>query len=61
MKNKWIKCSDKLPKDGIEVNTLNTDRVVDAGWHYKGSWDTYIYTKTAITHWMYLPKPPNDK
>ena len=69
--SEWISVKDRLPKDGIPVlafvfdtievgyiETLTTD---DYEFHWIGDHNYIDKGHRAITHWMPLPKPPEDK
>lgn len=64
--SKWIKCTDELPDDFIDV--LVTDGVsVEMMWRdCDGYWDSYTHIldrsicAADITYWMPLPKPPEE-
>ncbi len=73
---KWIKCSDRMPEEDIEV--LFTDcEDIECGWIEDGKGLIYSYGcndrecgyiddtcghpfKMEISHWMPLPELPND-
>lgn len=54
--NKWVKCSDELPK--IDCKTLVCDQDGDIAIIDFISKDDYLDTAWYITHWMPLPKKP---
>lgn len=64
--NKWIKCTDELPDDLIDV--LVTDGIsVEIMWHdCDGYWDswTHVLDRSICTediiYWMPLPKLPGE-
>lgn len=65
----WISVQDKLPKDFFFGNEPSPEVLVSGSWGIKvghqfncGEWvDEHIYTIDGVTHWMPLPKPPEDK
>lgn len=59
LKNPWIKCTENLPEQGVKCLVFDTETqcvgmnilMEDAEW----------YVGYNITHWMPLPKSPNDE
>lgn len=64
--SQWIKCSERMPDDFMDV--LITDGIyVEVMWlDCEGYWDSWVdggYRTVCpddITHWMPLPKPPQE-
>jgi hypothetical protein len=62
----WIKVSDELPSDGFQGFTWNGRQVLAYAifskhlnkWFY---YDLNGVREVNITHWMPLPKPPEDQ
>lgn len=60
----WIKCSERMPEQGVYVLVYRQSRMTaEARGEYKGEsyWvDEYGTEKdrTPVTHWMPLPEPP---
>jgi len=65
----WIKCSDRLPKEGSlvliyrESDTIPNMYFIDIGAY--GFFNSYIWGNKKednwnVTHWMPLPKPPEN-
>jgi hypothetical protein len=71
-KFQWIKCSDQLPEEGIQVLTIEIakknsvfplrykiDYIVELP--NEKIWACRLdYEMLRVTHWMPLPKPPQD-
>ena len=71
----WISVKEQLPEQDVAVLTCgqvfnNFPEVIGVGRRYNGdqewkhTWeceDGFIYQEDAITHWMPLPKPPEEK
>ena len=58
----WIKCSDRLPEEGVYVlvyNDANELRYHVAS-HQDGYWTNENYYFFAVTHWSELPDPPKE-
>jgi hypothetical protein len=73
--NGWISVKERLPEEGLEVlifgKILNDiSKVLGVRARFQGdqkskyTWeseDIHIYTQYDVTHWMPLPKPPEEK
>ena len=60
----WIKCSDRFPKDAIDVIVSDGQDVRDNHWYSvtrKKFCDEDGISELDVTHWMPLPMPPGDK
>lgn len=61
--DRWISVEDRLPDDCVEVLVHDTDCGVIIGWYDKKDncfACEFISPLDAVTHWMPLPKPPQD-
>lgn len=63
MKNKWVSVKEKLPPSYTSVLVFNgssvyIDSIVE---HSIFDWEWCSTDDMSITHWMYLPKVPNNK
>jgi len=64
----WIKCSERLPSNTLDVLVINEDGKMSVSCFFKCvSYNEYIWENRddqnitgLITHWMPLPKPPNE-
>ena len=61
----WISVNDRLPRKGTYVLVYIPGKVLEKAcigehdvWIFSDSIISYSYTK-QITHWTYLPSPPN--
>lgn len=65
---KWIKCTDRLPKNGESVGYTFDGKNIRHDISYpgfNGSWESenslgYYISEKNVTHWMPLPAPPHD-
>jgi hypothetical protein len=60
----WIPVSEDLPETGVEVLVADQDGslLLDiCGTSGKFTVEFPIFAGVVITHWMPLPKPPQDK
>ena len=61
---KWISVDEKLPDRGCDVLMNIVGYKVTVGRRY-GRWQEStggsLYDNKAISHWMLLPEPPNNK
>ena len=71
----WISVKDRLPEEGLEVlifgkvlrdipKILGVRARFNGDQEWKYTWESegiHIYTQDDVTHWMPLPKPPEDK
>ncbi|NHZ85787.1 MAG: DUF551 domain-containing protein [Planctomycetia bacterium] len=64
---KWIKCSDKMPECHKKYLIFSLDYKEVHYAHYWGvgifkqCYTPYTCDFLNVTHWMSLPKPPEDK
>lgn len=69
--SQWIKCSEQMPEEFVDVLVVTDDSQVHEGYHfvYTGCapvWKIYCYRKlyaneeVIVTHWMPLPEPPQE-
>ena len=61
----WISVKDRLPEDGDDLSIMLVWRRIEhdydtVRWRYQQGWDCVIQDKATITHWMPLPKPPEE-
>lgn len=63
--NEWISVKDRLPEsDGHYLCTDGNEIQIMAYFgEYKGSydWSSYMSNTIDVTHWMPLPKAPEEK
>ena len=55
----WISVEDRLPEYGARILTI-----MDNGYRQAATWKSLWITDATsgrVTHWMPLPKPPEDK
>ena len=63
----WIKCIDRLPKDGervlvYEISELTGDHTIHIEYLYhEDEDDSQFEDGKGVTHWMPLPEPPKDE
>lgn len=62
----WISVKERLPEDGHDLSIMLVWRSIEhdydtVRWRYQQGWDCVVQDKSTITHWMPLPKPPEDK
>jgi len=70
---KWISVKDKLPQDDktVIIFLYNKKRkhfkgLIHIGWYLNNEWQNAVTQEKAggagfkLTHWMPLPKPPED-
>ena len=72
--NKWIKCSDRMPEDMMDVLfTFVRDNIkceYAIGHHEPSGWNScFLFNSMKlsndksivnVTHWMPLPEPPDE-
>lgn len=58
----WIKCSDRLPEEGVYVLVYNdADELrYHVASHQDGYWVDDEYAYANVTHWSELPDPPKE-
>jgi hypothetical protein len=61
----WISVKDRLPEDSDDLSIMLVWRSIEhdydtVRWRYQQGWDCVIQDKATITHWMPLPKPPEE-
>lgn len=59
--NNWISVNDRLPEEGNEFLTYNSDtKVYDIIYFHinEGTWNSIGEKPREITHWKSLPEPP---
>lgn len=71
-KQRWIPCSERLPKDGQDVlcwyqyfrygNYNRLWQTYGIGFQYNGNWGGEVSTgrDTKVLFWMPLPEPPEE-
>ena len=66
-RDKWISVKDTLPEPGTDVLTYvqvaDDESRIGAAHFDRGVWWDAIFNVAceAVTHWMPLPKPPNEE
>ena len=60
--SEWIKCSEQMPDEMVDVITSNGREVGKEWWDGTGwkSWAKYDSVNGIVTHWMPLPEPPKE-
>lgn len=66
--SRWISVEDKQPKDMFKLNEPCPEVLIKDHWGFKigkqfqcGKWvDDHLYSLEGVTHWMPLPKPPEE-
>ena len=53
---RWIPCSERMPEVGEEVVAYSSSRGVVVDYYDRG-----IFGYGDVTHWMPLPKPPEEE
>lgn len=65
----WISVKDRLPEENVPVivnyigfasGEKRQDGIAVIKNGYWKWWESYAMVKVEITHWMYLPNPPED-
>ncbi|WP_349817736.1 DUF551 domain-containing protein [Escherichia coli] len=61
----WISCSDRMPKGYADVLVTDGEHVEVKWWDESGYWNSWTELNSdifadEITHWMPLPKPPQE-
>lgn len=61
----WIKCSERMPDDGIDVLLWYGEGIANIGNWSGGYWYTrWGYWEDGdppdVTHWQPLPEPPHE-
>ena len=60
----WISCKDLLPPFDTIVLVCDIESrdpvVVNMGHLEKWGWVCEEYKEITVTHWLFLPKPPNN-
>ena len=63
----WISVKDRLPDEDGHYLVLFQRKLITTDWHeysigyFRGtSFDNNDWNSVAITHWMHLPKSPNE-
>lgn len=60
-KQRWIPCSERLPKEKQRVIVRCATVGTTVGWILWGEWMTDLGRGCAdVTHWMPLPQPPKE-
>ena len=64
----WIKCTERLPEDGVHVLVYDKTEGICRGYLQMDCWNHYpmgSYASDAclfsVTHWMPLPNLPKDE
>lgn len=58
---RWIPCSERLPKEKQRVIVRCATVGTTVGWILWGEWMTDLGRGCAdVTHWMPLPQPPKE-
>lgn len=62
--NDWIKCTERLPDEWVEVITINKDKEIDIDYVVFGKetfWsNSSQYIRYPPLYWMEKPKPPKE-
>ena len=57
----WISCNERMPEAGLYVLASRWGGDLHVAECRNGSWfDLRLYNLHAVTHWMPLPKPPDE-
>ncbi|EEW1619951.1 DUF551 domain-containing protein [Escherichia coli] len=61
----WISCSERMPKGYADVLVTDGEHVEVKWWDESGYWNSWTELNSdifadEITHWMPLPKPPQE-
>lgn len=62
--NRWIPCSERLPEYGEYVLFIHKNCDVYVGYYdEKNTWNTdyQLFAGDDVTHWQYLPEPPEKE
>lgn len=63
--SKWIKCSERMPDDFVDVLVTDGARVEVMWFDRDGYWDSWVEPRSVtidsedVTHWMPLPELPS--
>ncbi len=69
MRMEWIKCSDRLPEDRIDVLVYNGEACSVSSYlkefynkfgYHEWSHNEEQFNYNEVTHWMPLPQPPKE-
>lgn len=67
--SQWIKCSERMPREGENVIVYDNFRQVHEGNYLQYGdlvcWELYSYNSSyydeiKVTYWMPLPEPPQE-
>lgn len=55
----WISVKERLPENDQAVLAYTQSGIIDIGYYFNsGYWETLSVRSSNVTHWTYLPEPP---